>query len=215
MLAAGIKAPVPLEELETHLREEVELQMRSGVKAQQAFRTAVRQIGPAEVLKTEFLKAGAPIYKPWKQLFCTLAGIPHTQPATNMNTLDQNLEPRWATYLRTSAFIVPAVLFWAAVSLFVLPALKEVCLASGTYFPKPLVLALDVSDFVRDNFIVGTVGILTALLLLEWRSPRWLRYRRLLFGILAFLSNFMAFTLMTALLIYAVKAGANLSHPLR
>ena len=30
MLAAGIKTPVPLEELEIHLREEIEQQMKSG-----------------------------------------------------------------------------------------------------------------------------------------------------------------------------------------
>ena len=31
MLAAGIKTPVPLEELESHLREEIEQQMKSGL----------------------------------------------------------------------------------------------------------------------------------------------------------------------------------------
>ena len=31
MLAAGIKTPVPLEELEIHLREEIEQQMKSGI----------------------------------------------------------------------------------------------------------------------------------------------------------------------------------------
>jgi hypothetical protein len=37
MLAAGIRTPVPLDELENHLREDVEQQMRSGLSAQQAF----------------------------------------------------------------------------------------------------------------------------------------------------------------------------------
>jgi hypothetical protein len=32
MLAAGIKTPVPLEELESHLRDEIEWQMKSGIK---------------------------------------------------------------------------------------------------------------------------------------------------------------------------------------
>jgi hypothetical protein len=31
MLAAGIKTPVPLDELEIHLREEIERQMASGL----------------------------------------------------------------------------------------------------------------------------------------------------------------------------------------
>ena len=56
MLAAGIKSPVPMEELESHLREEVERQMRSGVEAQPAFEAAIQKIGRTDVLKSEFLK---------------------------------------------------------------------------------------------------------------------------------------------------------------
>src|SRR5579864_4866004 len=56
MLAAGIKTPVPLEELESHLREEVERQMRSGVEAQPAFEAAIQKIGRTDVLKNEFRK---------------------------------------------------------------------------------------------------------------------------------------------------------------
>ena len=56
LLAAGIKAPVPLEELEAHLREEIERQIRSGTNAQSAFDAAARQIGQAGELKAEFSK---------------------------------------------------------------------------------------------------------------------------------------------------------------
>lgn len=56
MLAAGIKSPLPLEELESHLREEVERQMRSGVEAQPAFEAAIQKIGRGDVLKNEFRK---------------------------------------------------------------------------------------------------------------------------------------------------------------
>jgi len=58
MLAAGIKTPVPLEELEIHLREEIERQTKSGLHEQQAFETAVSQIGQGSALKTEFVIAG-------------------------------------------------------------------------------------------------------------------------------------------------------------
>ena len=37
MLAAGIRTPVPLEELEIHLRDEIERQMKSGSNAQLRF----------------------------------------------------------------------------------------------------------------------------------------------------------------------------------
>jgi hypothetical protein len=56
MLAAGIKSPVPLEELEVHLREEVEVQIRSGKNEQQAFEITVLQIGQGQELQTEFSK---------------------------------------------------------------------------------------------------------------------------------------------------------------
>jgi hypothetical protein len=61
MLAAGIKTPVPLEELEIHLREEIERQMKSGLSAQQAFGIAVEKIGQASDLKMEFKKVSAPM----------------------------------------------------------------------------------------------------------------------------------------------------------
>ena len=68
MLAAGIQTPVPLEELENHLREDVEQRMRSGVSAQDAFDTAVRRIGQAHALTDEFKKTGG--------LIAPLAAVP-------------------------------------------------------------------------------------------------------------------------------------------
>ena len=56
MLSAGIGTPVPLEELEIHLREEIERQMKPGFNGQQAFEISVRQIGQPRPLKDEFKK---------------------------------------------------------------------------------------------------------------------------------------------------------------
>jgi hypothetical protein len=56
MLAAGIKTPVPLEELEIHLREEIERQMKSELNEQKAFEVAVRKIGSARTVQNEFMK---------------------------------------------------------------------------------------------------------------------------------------------------------------
>ncbi len=57
MLAAGIKMPVPLEELESHLREEIERQVKSGISTQQAFEISIQQIGQPKMLKSEFKKS--------------------------------------------------------------------------------------------------------------------------------------------------------------
>ncbi len=56
MLAAGIKTPEALKELQTHLRDDVEHQIRSGLSVEQAFDTAVQQLGSASELKAEFAK---------------------------------------------------------------------------------------------------------------------------------------------------------------
>jgi hypothetical protein len=56
MLAAGIRSPAPLEELESHLREETERRMKSGLSEQKAFEISVRRIGRPEILWSEFKK---------------------------------------------------------------------------------------------------------------------------------------------------------------
>jgi len=57
MLTAGIKTPVPLEELEVHLREEIEQQAKSGLGEAEAFEAAVLKIGQGGLLKKEFARA--------------------------------------------------------------------------------------------------------------------------------------------------------------
>jgi hypothetical protein len=57
MFAGGVKDSAVLDELESHLREDVERQTRSGVDAQKAFAAAVVKIGPARALKNEFKKS--------------------------------------------------------------------------------------------------------------------------------------------------------------
>ena len=63
MLAAGIQTPVPLEELESHLRDEIEQRMKSGLDPQQAFEVALRQFGQANRLEREFKKVERTLLK--------------------------------------------------------------------------------------------------------------------------------------------------------
>src|SRR5262249_16628667 len=58
MTAGGIKTSTVLDELESHLREDVERQMKSGATAEQAFQEAVERIGQSSLLKAEFAKLG-------------------------------------------------------------------------------------------------------------------------------------------------------------
>lgn len=56
MQAGGIKSPLLLDELEGHLREEIEQLAGSGLPLGGAFGTAVQQIGQAQIIETEFTK---------------------------------------------------------------------------------------------------------------------------------------------------------------
>jgi hypothetical protein len=54
----GLNTPEVLNELESHLREEVARQVRSGLNTQAAFEMAVRRLGSVSDLKREFEKVG-------------------------------------------------------------------------------------------------------------------------------------------------------------
>jgi hypothetical protein len=82
MLAAGITTPVPLEELESHLREEIERQVKSGLSEPIAFEVSVRQVGQPQFLRNEFKKVERNIMKRYmsSRFFgsCVIAAIPLT-----------------------------------------------------------------------------------------------------------------------------------------
>lgn len=75
MVATGIKAPALLDELESHLRDELEQQMRSGVSAHCAFANAVQAIGEAHALQREFKKVITNERKLMKKIMIIGAGI--------------------------------------------------------------------------------------------------------------------------------------------
>ena len=56
MSAAGIAPPALLDELESHLREEIEQRLKTGADEHAAFAGALAQIGGAAMLKDEFRK---------------------------------------------------------------------------------------------------------------------------------------------------------------
>jgi len=56
LAAAGVKSRRVLDELESHLRDDLEQQVRSGIKVEAAFVAAAERIGPARSLTAEFSK---------------------------------------------------------------------------------------------------------------------------------------------------------------
>jgi len=58
MLAANVTNPSVLDELESHLRDEIEEQMRLGAGPEEAFKISVARIGRPAELRDEFARAG-------------------------------------------------------------------------------------------------------------------------------------------------------------
>jgi hypothetical protein len=56
MLTAGIKTPVPLDELENHLREEFRALISTGMSENSAIQIAISRVGAPECVATEFRK---------------------------------------------------------------------------------------------------------------------------------------------------------------
>ena len=164
-------------------------------------------------MKNEFAKASETICERLKQFVCALTGIPNYQLAMNMNTPNQNLEPRWASYLKSAVWISPALFVWMACCVFVVPKLKDVGEVSKTELPELIRFQLVVADTIRMNFLLVALIFLVSLFLLEWRWRGWSRYRRLLLGIMGFCLNFFTFFFLASLLVYAVLVAAHLeSH---
>ena len=209
MLAAGIQSPVPLEELENHLREDVEQRMQSGLNVQQAFEIAAQGIGQTNALKTEFAKAGETFYEKSQQLIFTLAGISNYQ--LTMNTPNQNIEPRWATYFKSSAFLFPAVSLWLLAMMFVYPKFQQICGTAKVSIPPQLLSVITLMNFLKNNFLLICSVLLAVVGLLEWRASRWPCYRRAVLGTVALLLNALVLIWLLALVIMSILAADKLA----
>ncbi len=212
MTAGGIKSQDVLDELESHLREEIGQQMRSGSGETQAFDAAVQQIGRAGALKTEFAKVGgaSATFDRVKGILLTLAGIPNPSLATNMNTShpNSNIEPRWATYLKAAVFLLPAVVLWFFSMIFLFPKLQQICQEAGMVLPAIYGLA----RFAGEHNVIICGALVLALVLLECRSERWPRYRRACVGAGVFVLNAAVLVLITLMVFMALLAAPALLH---
>jgi hypothetical protein len=210
MLGGGVKSPVPLDELESHLRDDVEQGMESGLGADVAFAEAVRRIGQAESLKGEFAKAGGmkEAQERVRRVFYTFAGIPNHYMTTDMNATDlkPNIEPGWVTYLKAGAFLLPALALWGLSKVFVVPKLQMICRDAGVAMP----LAFRVAYALTEHTIWICGGFILAILLLEWRSRKWPQYRRATVGVGVFVLNSTVLILIFMMVILALLAVPTL-----
>lgn len=87
MLGAGIKTPAPLEELESHLRDEFERQTKSGPSETEAFKTAIQKIGQAHAVQNEFKKVEERMGSRNSKLLKTLVVVLTTLIASGMGCM--------------------------------------------------------------------------------------------------------------------------------
>lgn len=210
MLASGIKAPDVLDELESHLRDELDHQLRRGLDPQDAFQSAIQNIGQPKLLKTEFAKLFGihEAFQRARQAVLTLAGIPDPTLAMNMNTTNARIEPGWATYLKGAVFVLPAISLWAISLIFVFPKLQQICSDAGVAIPGIYHTTRSVSDH---HFLISG-GLIAMFVLLEWRAAKWPNYRRATVGVGVFVINTAVLLLITTMVILAVMAAPELAR---
>lgn len=221
MLVSGIKSPVPMEELESHLRDEIEQRMKSGLHTQVAFEVATGQIGPADTLKNEFVKASTPIHEQLKHFIFNLAGLSNHQLAIHMNVNHSDIEPRWTTYAKAGTFLFPAVFLWLFTVAFVMPKAAEICQAAGTtvfsFSSAPFIVGALASVgqlmvFLSNHCVLigGATGL--TFFLMERYLRHWPRYRRATIGLGAFLLNAVVLLSMTMMIVSILIAAPSLAH---
>jgi hypothetical protein len=184
MLAAGIETPVPLEELESHLREEIERQMKSGLDAPAAFEISIRQIGQPETLNHEFNKSERTfmirIVAMLMALFGTVLGGAMVLPALGQ-WRDRGVLHRGPLLMGIALAIIAgcAVIYGVRthrgaqgrklIGMFVM--------AAGTFYVVPLIQAFFFSKFDWTGWtfcaVLATASILFygSCLYRLWRSP--------------------------------------------
>src|SRR4051812_6178372 len=70
MTAGGIKKSEVLDELESHLRDDIEQRTGQGLSVEAAFSAAVEALGQSRALEQEFAKLRRPIRKPSAPVLC-------------------------------------------------------------------------------------------------------------------------------------------------
>lgn len=209
MADGGLRDPGVLEELEGHLREEIATRMAAGADAAAAFHAGTARLGGPEALSAEFIKLDDSRVRRIKRAWLALAGIPPAHQPPTMNTTDSstNTEPLWATYIRATVFLTPAVLLCTFAVMYLMPKLELVCQRAGVALPGVYQAGLSAADHPTPILL----AIVLSLALLEWRCARWQRFRRVSLGAAVLVINTAVMVFMTTMLIFALLAAPNLA----
>jgi len=208
MTVGGLGDLEALDELESHLREDMDAQTAGGASARDAFASSVARLGGSERLREEFGKLAGASREQARTAFLSLAGISNAQLETNMNpmTSNSNTEPSWVTYTKGAVFIAPAVFLWTFAVMFLFPRLQRICQEAGLAMPS----VYRATNLIADHVLL-TCGVpVVLLILLERRWSRWPQYRRTSLGGAVFLVNAAVLALITWMVVLALLAAPNL-----
>jgi hypothetical protein len=212
LAAHGVQSPDALDELESHLRDEIEAQMESGANTEQAWSSASRQIGQPAELRNEFARAEG-IADALRQMGRTLfnlagfAGLNQTTLAI-MSTTSAIIRSRRATYLEAALFMFPSVAAVVFFNLFLLPKLQQIRMTAGLMLPT----ITQILAFLSYHATPVCLSLIALLVLLEWRSTQWPRYRRMALGSVVVLFNTAALFITTSAIITLIVALPRLAH---
>jgi hypothetical protein len=113
-----------------------------------------------------------------------------------------------ATYLKAASFLAPPLLIWTAITIFIAPKIKQICADSGA---GPFT-AFQVMDFAQDNALTLTVAAVAIIILLEWKSALWRRWRKYTLGTAVFLINTAVILGLASLLLIAALAAPIMAN---
>jgi heme/copper-type cytochrome/quinol oxidase subunit 3 len=221
MAAAGLKRTNVLDELETHLRDDIEQRTRAPLPEAEAFVAATRALGDAATLQSEFEKAPAARKRQSRirHAVLVLAGANPQMEVNDMNAPKNSnaREPGWATYVKGAVFLIPAVSLWAVSAVFLFPKVQQLCRDarlpdSGGEDLELISAIMQRSYHLLEYGLWIAVAVVAALIVLEWRSKRWPRYRRAAVGTTVFLLNSAVLLLITVTLTIALLAAPALSY---
>jgi hypothetical protein len=211
MQCRGVKGAETLDELESHLRDDLEEQVRWGRETEEAFETARAHIGKTHSLQMEFEKVKlTELFHRLKHALLTLIGVPNYNLITNMNTSfsSPGAEARWPSYLKAGTFLTPSLILWMFSCVFMMPKLKEICGNAGFALPTVLQATL----FATAHPVLVLAAIALPFLFLEWRSTGWPRYRRITLGTGVFLINALILLVITMMVFSALVAAPAMAH---
>lgn len=213
----GLHRPELLDELECHLRDDIENNLGAESTLKDAFAHATARIGQPTLLRCEFNKLSVLqlLHERTKQAFLILAGIPDSYLAPSMKSSSTpTFEPAWATYLKNGAFVGPALFLWTAATIFVLPKLEQICRDAGVASDFALWRIthpnLTAMILFREYGALCLAALVFTFVVLEWRSANWPRYRRATLGIGAFVLNLIVLVSIFVMIITATAAAPGL-----